>query len=324
MTIRSRMALHQKSVWLTLLVSIIASCGGAGVDATSDTPTGGTEPATDTDTESRTLAEPSRLRSMDGSDKETVKTSSLKDDSTCRIDATLPEDVPEDADSETLHSLGQQSILARDGDKAVAILSRAHKKDPQSAIILGDLATALLQCRNSKQAITYAEKAAALAPDNADIAANLAQVYQIVGRIGDAVDAYWRALEVAPDDPAIHNNLAVLLVLRDLESAEKEARKAVSLAPKQATYIINLGYVLYRKNRFADAEMILRRAIDIDPKNADAYNQLGLVLAAEKRETQAIESFRKALELRPDHKAAKENLDAMTKGFDFSGPWDKK
>ncbi|MDJ0762204.1 MAG: tetratricopeptide repeat protein [Myxococcota bacterium] len=229
----------------------------------------------------------------------------------CRLDAPLPPDVPADADAADLHLLGQGRILAKDGPQAVAILAAAEKKDPQSAVIVGDLATALLQCRMYDDAIRHATQAAALEPDNVDIAANLAQTYQIAGRIDDAVNAYQRALEVSPQDAAVHNNLAVLLLLTDLDAALKASRKAVDIEPKNATYLINLGYILYRKDRLVDAEMILERAIESDPESADAHNQIGIVYAAQNRNIRAADSFRKALRLRPDHRAAKENLEAV-------------
>ncbi len=315
---------------LYVLFSFIAGCGGASVDAaeSSKSETDNDFDADvddDTDFQREKMQEPARLKSIDGTDDSNRGTSGMiaEPDSSCSLDAKLPPDVPKNADAQTLHSLGQDRILARDGPGAVAILHRAYKKEPNNAGILGDLSTALLQCRRYNDAVTYIEKSAALEPDNVDIAANLAQVYQIAGRLEEAVAAYRRAVKVDPKDPAIRNNLAVLLILSDLEGAEREARLAVNLAPSQTTYLVNLGYILYRKKRLVDAEMVLRRALEIDPESADAHNQLGLVLVAQKREPQAAQAFRKALKIDPGHRAARENLGAMDEGFDFTGPWDK-
>lgn len=293
------------------------SCGTPRPSA-STTPVAG-----DAEETQPTLNEPGRLQSLDD-----LQTKSGTEEANhplpgCSREAPLPPNVEESATAEELHALGQEAILKKQGKEAVAILARAEAKQPKNPLIIGDLATALLQCRMFDEAIKSAEKAAELAPSNADIAANLAQTYQIAGRIGDAVSAYQEAIEKNPDDPAIHNNLAVLLVLSDLTQAEKEARIATNLDPGQATYLVNLGYILFRKKRVVDAEIILRRAINLDPNNADAHNQLGLVLVALKREPQGIECFEKALELNPHHRAAKENLAAMKQGFDFTGPWDR-
>jgi len=242
----------------------------------------------------------------------------------CRIDAPLPAGVSADAGADALHGQGQERILERDGAGAVAILVEAAKQAPNSGAVHGDLATALLQCKLYSEAVPMAERAVELEPNNVDLLANLAQTYQIVGRPGDAVATYRAAIELDPEDAAVQNNLAVaLLVVRDLEGAEKAARAAIRVDPENTNYRVNLGYVLYRQQRLPDAEMVLEAAIDRDPKSADAHNQLGLVLAAQKRNAQARDEFLRALEIDPDHRAARENLQAIDDGFDFTGPWGK-
>ncbi len=327
MTLRS---FSKLTLFITCLFCLVlVSCGGQkGTDATTTIPPGslpeptqpdaGNEP---TEEPSNTINIPEPLHTSDSA-RSTFSTADNTDKKTCGINSELPSDVPQDADAETLHALGQDRILAKDGASAVAILKKAHDKNPKKAQILGDLSTALLQCKLYDQAIERIKQAAALAPNDVDIAANLAQVYQIAGRLQEAVNAYREALSVDPKDAAIHNNLAVLLVLTNLDGAEDSARSAVNLEPENVAYLVNLGYILFRKKRLVDAEMVLRRALETAPKNANALNQLGLILAAQKREPQATECFRKALNSNPNHRAARENLEAMDRGLDFIGPWD--
>ena len=292
------------AVWL------VVSCGSSVTEVQ-------VEEGAKTRVEERKLGEPKQLHAMN---PEAPARSGAAEG--CSLNALLP--MPPDAGPEDLHALGQESIMAKNGPRAVAILNEANKQDPDNPLILCDFATALLQCRMFDEAVSRAEKAAALAPDNVDITANLAQVYQIAGRLDDAVKTYRRAIKVAPEDAAVHNNLAVLLVLSDLDEAERVVRQAIALEPAKASYLVNLGYILFRKKRLVDAEMVLNRAIGIDSNNADAFNQLGLVLAAQRRNSPAMESFRKALKLNPSHRAARENLNALDQGFDFTGPWDNK
>jgi Flp pilus assembly protein TadD len=312
------------TLFCTLILACLISCGGARRDTDLDLDgTSGATKNVEEEEHNSAMREPDKLTPLGSS-----SLSGDSDGSTgaleCRLEGELPADVPKDADALTLHSYGQERILQKDGPAAVVILKAASNMEPKNAKILGDFATALLQCRYYDKAILNAKQAAALEPNNVDIAANLAQIYQVAGRIDEAVNSYHKAIQVSPKDPAAHNNLAVLLILSDLKEAEKEARTAVNLAPKKSTYLVNLGYILFRQQRFADAELILVRALEVDPGSADAHNQFGLILAAQKRDQEASERFRKALELRPDHMAAKENLAAMEDGFDFTGPWDKK
>ena len=295
------------------------ACGSAQSDADG-------QQDGNTSTGETTMSEPRRLQPMSVEDEgpnqsEIALPAPVQG---CSLDAPLDGRAPTDADAQTLHGLGQERIMAKDGPAAVSILSLASKKAPGDASIVGDLSTALLQCHLFEQAIDQAVRATELAPKDVDIAANLAQAYQIAGKLELAVDAYRRAIAIDPEDAAVHNNLAVLLVLRTPKEAEEQARKAVRLSPKNATYLVNLGYILYYQKRLVDAELILRRAIEADGASADAYNQLGLVLAAQKREYPAIEAFRKALDLNPHHRAARENLGALDNKFDITGPWNSK
>ena len=218
-----------------------------------------------------------------------------------------------------LHAEGQRYILAKEGASALAVLLLAEKKAPENAAVLSDLAVALLQCRLHAEAVERGEKAAKLAKFDVDIIANLAQIYQIVGRLDDAIARYRSALVIDENDHAALNNLAVLLVAKkNYKEAEGAARGAVRLSPTTPSYLVNLGYVLYRQKRLVDAEMIIRRALELDPEDANAHNQMGVVLAAQRRDDRAKVSFRKALRYNPNHRAAKENLQAIdTQSFLF-------
>lgn len=273
------------------------------------------------------LVEPPPPRSIGdlAAEAEQKPTASMPDDPRpgCDMDVALPSDVSPTADLKTLHELGQQRILDRDGPAALAILLAANREAPDDPAVLGDLATALLQCRIYSEAVTRAERATDLDPQNVDLLANLAQTYQIVGRNLEAVETYRRAIELSPKDAAAHNNLAVAqIVVRDFEAAEKAMRAAISIDPENTNYWVNLGYVLYRQQRLPDAEMVLKTAIEKDPRSAAAHNQLGLVYAAQRRNSVARDEFLEAVKIDPEHRAARENLQAMDDGFDFSGPWE--
>jgi GMP synthase-like glutamine amidotransferase/Flp pilus assembly protein TadD len=230
----------------------------------------------------------------------------------CSLDARLPPDAPDGADARAFHALGQARILAREGAAAVALLRRAAALDPDDPWILGDLATALLQCRLFSEAVPRAEAAAALEPGSVDLRANLAQTYQIVGRLRDAAATYRAAVELAPDDAALRNNLAVALLARgEPAAAEEQARVAAALEPGNATFLVNLSYAILRRGEPAAAEEPARRAVALEPGNAAAHNQLGLTLAARGLAGEAAAAFAEALRLDPEHRAARENLQAL-------------
>jgi GMP synthase-like glutamine amidotransferase/Flp pilus assembly protein TadD len=230
----------------------------------------------------------------------------------CAIDAPLPEGTPEGATAAMLRDLGRERILAREAAPAVALLSRAAASAPDDPGVLGDLATALLQCRLYSEAVPRMERAVALAPEDVDLRANLAQTYQIVERFRDAARTYREAIGLAPGDASLRGNLAVVLVARgELAAAEEQVRAAAGMDPGNATHLVNLSYVLWRQGRHAEAEAEARRAVTAEPTSASAHNQLGLALASQGRTEDAATAFAEALRLDPDNRAARENADAL-------------
>jgi Flp pilus assembly protein TadD len=243
----------------------------------------------------------------------------------CVTEGALPKGVDSSMNAQELHRIGVEKILKNSIQEAILILHAATLKEPDAADILGDFATALLQCDLYSEAIAELEKATKLAPQNVTLLANLAQVFQLSGKFLSAITAYNNAIKLAPDDSQLHNNLAVVLIATgNLKEAEKEIRKAIFLKPDEPAYQVNLGYALIRLERLNDAVIVLKRAVDHYPDNADAHNQLGVAYVALRQDSLAADEFKKALELNPKHRGAKENLSAVKEGFDIKGPWQNR
>ncbi len=86
------------------------------------------------------------------------------------------------------------------------------------------------------------------------------------------------------------------------EEAAEVCRKAIELAPDDASWQVLLGLCLLKQDhRNPEAEAAFRRAIDIQPGSAWAWECLSLTLSFDvERTAQAEEAARKALELEPD------------------------
>jgi tetratricopeptide (TPR) repeat protein len=61
----------------------------------------------------------------------------------------------------------------------------------------------------------------------------------------------------------------------------------------------NLGYTYYKIGRFGDAETFLRRAININSMDSDEYIYLGLSVWREGRADEAAQDVQHAIEIRP-------------------------
>ena len=83
---------------------------------------------------------------------------------------------------------------------------------------------------------------------------------------------------------------------------------------KNALYANNLGFALYRAQRYDEAVEWFKKTIGIDPKRAVAYLNLGDALMKLNRSAEAREAYAKYLELAPQSKSApdvKKKLDAL-------------
>jgi len=75
------------------------------------------------------------------------------------------------------------------------------------------------------------------------------------------------------------NRSAVFYCLSDLTNALKDARKAVELAPSNASALTRLGFTLMKMNppQYKEAEEVYERALAIDPKNTRSTKGLAKV-----------------------------------------------
>lgn len=106
----------------------------------------------------------------------------------------------------------------------------------------------------------------------------------------DQKTAYERALEkyqnkqyqeaLAPAEEAlredgdkaasVHLYGLVLAALQRLDGAEENLRKAAALAPDQAAFQYDLGYLLHQERKYVEAQPVLKRAVELDPENLTA------------------------------------------------------
>lgn len=73
--------------------------------------------------------------------------------------------------------------------------------------------------------------------------------------------------------------LAVHLLQKGaFRAAEEELRRVVELNPFEPSFMGNLAYCLYRRNRVSEAQTWIRRALKTDPKNARLLEMAGYIV----------------------------------------------
>lgn len=110
-------------------------------------------------------------------------------------------------------------------------------------------------------------------------------------------------LKTDQTDGNLYNDRALARIrLQKMPEALQDLQKAIELSPKNAEFYANLGYVLWKLGKYAEAISAEREALKLDEKNYTANYQLGrfLIRTGDKSLLkEASEKLRKALEIDP-------------------------
>jgi tetratricopeptide (TPR) repeat protein/SAM-dependent methyltransferase len=138
---------------------------------------------------------------------------------------------------------------------------------PGSVSILTNLAAVLLGQDNRIQARAYAEKAVAAKDDNVEALLILADCYATDEKLDESLNIYKKIEALNPGLAEVHNNI---------------------------------GFILARSGRIADAIASYERALTIEPDFADAYSNRGNAFFKLGRLDEARTSYQLALKCKPD------------------------
>ena len=138
---------------------------------------------------------------------------------------------------------------------------------------------------------------------------------------------YWRssntlfshAIRVDPRNYLAYNNLGSALLddaVRDgrnidrglLEEAKRDLETSLEIKPNYAEALYNLGTVLGRMDRNAEAMEVLQEAVELRPDAPKPRNNLGVLLLSQHRFAEAELQFRAAIRLDPDRSESWANL----------------
>jgi len=162
--------------------------------------------------------------------------------------------------------------------------------------------------RNLKKAareIALAEQAAIQAKNqhffDVDFELYYATLCEEMGLTDRALEHARKALKMAPDDPTCLNFVGYVLAdhNRNLDEAERLIRRAVETEPDNVAYLDSLAWVLYRKQRYAEALEVMNRCLRLGGEEADPIildhagdinAALGFDLAARRYWWQALET----------------------------------
>jgi tetratricopeptide (TPR) repeat protein len=129
------------------------------------------------------------------------------------------------------------------------------------------------------------------------------------GKLRVAEGAYGKATKLEADSANPHNNLGYALYKQDkFPEAEAELLKALQIMPKEARTHSTLGKVYRKQNNFLKAEAAFRRAIALKKDDAEATHNLGEALFQQGKYDDAEVFYQKAIKLDPKQAFYHHNL----------------
>jgi len=118
-----------------------------------------------------------------------------------------------------------------------------------------------------------------------------------------------QAIQIAPDFAEAHANLGLLLD-RQGRTADAETcyRQSIKLNQSIPESHLNLGALLANNKQFNEAEVAYKQAISLKPHSPVVWSNMGVLLACLKREEEAEQCYRTALFLDESYATARFNL----------------
>jgi tetratricopeptide (TPR) repeat protein len=190
-----------------------------------------------------------------------------------------------------------------DFDKAIGAFDEAHRLAPTDTSITAYLIQANLSAKKYGAALDLVRKARVDSADDLRFARLEAQALRQSGKPDQAVSLLQDFIKKQSDRPDAYVALAQLYAETKRESdAVRVLQDAQSKFPADTTIPFQLGAVLDKQKKFADAESAFRQVLSKDPDNAQALNYLGYMLADRgERLDESVGLLKKALEVEPDN-----------------------
>jgi tetratricopeptide (TPR) repeat protein len=190
--------------------------------------------------------------------------------------------------------LEDYEMLAIDAKKAIGLFP----EQPLPYMFLGMAET---QKKSYEAAIKHFRQCLNLVVDNNELLATLYSFlgdnYHQVKDFKQSDESYENSLKINAENAYVLNNYSYYLSLRgeNLEKAEKMARQANELSPDNPSYLDTYAWVLYKLQRYEDAETWILKALEKDGgKSGTILEHYGDILFRKGNAAKALEYWNKA------------------------------
>jgi tetratricopeptide (TPR) repeat protein len=224
------------------------------------------------------------------------------------VDPVVDELTRESRNGTLLLRVASEATLTVNAAWSEYLARRAVRFDPDNPDATVKLARVLRTLDRNEEALGHFLRYAKQVPGDYLALAHIGSCLSALGRYGEA-ETYLRRSLAGLDDATTHYNLGLLMARTGrLADAEREYRRALAIDPGQADARGNLAPVLVRMGRVDDAAHELRQLVSTDPENAAALTNLGVVLLQQGNVDEARLYLTEALRIAPGMPQAIEAL----------------
>jgi len=207
--------------------------------------------------------------------------------------------------AEVLGIEGWFALGIGDFDVAEQRLADAHKKDPDSELILL-ISRAQLAQKKRDSALKTMRDWLKDHPDDVGVYLQLASTNLEMGKEADALTAYAQVIRVVPKHVPTLNNLAWLNRDKAPKKAMEYAQQAYQLAPRDPYVLDTLGMLTLKNGEANQALSLLRNAAAGAPADPQIQLHLGGVLIQQKHTSEAKKTLQSLSQKHPDTPEGKE------------------
>ena len=188
-------------------------------------------------------------------------------------------------------------------EEAIQVLQPHEERFSQDFTVQYLLGTAFYQIKDFINSKVHLSKALAIYPQSRNTKHNLALIYDSTGDWVESDKLYIDLISTDSTDAQAYNNYAYSLVERNenLNKALKMAKKAISLEPKNASYLDTIGWIYFKLNKIDKAKEYLESSLEIVKDNSVVLEHLGDVLMKDNKQKEAIDYYKRALALDKDN-----------------------
>ncbi len=193
-------------------------------------------------------------------------------------------------------------------DKAVNVLAKAYENKKDYPQIYAMYASLLDEAKDYKKALEVLSVGLEKYPDNAQLHFYYGTIFDRTGDKEKVIANMQKVIELDPNHSQGLNYLAFTWAEMDknMDEAEKLARRAVTLDPEDGYILDTLGWILFKRGNKKEALKFLEAATKFQPTVGIIAEHLGDIYRDLSMVEKAKSMYKKAFDLELDKKKAKE------------------